>query len=221
MFEGRDLGGLNPNELTATAIQFYSFARFEFPAPTGTLYYTDRPGGYTGDLGEGSGSVTWVQWDIVFQDISNSQQTIMDVASIDIANLNNVWSALVLNIGIEMRPVLLMHVWFDLTTGAVLGKPKLYSGRMELARIKQGKCTISLIPHRSGMSQMLPGRIIEPSCGLVYGDARTCQYPGPFTGDFASCDHSRDACAKRSNLLHFGGEDLIPKDKVIWVVREA
>lgn len=217
MYEGRDLGGTP--DVDAKTVQFYNFARFDFPSPTGILRYTNKPGGYTGSLD--GGSATWTEYDFRFQDVSNSEQTIMDVSSVSIGNLNNTWSSLVLNTGIEMRPVLLLQVWFNIATGAVTGNMRLYSGRMELARYREGRFEISLIPHRYGFSQMLPGRVIGPTCGYVYGDTRTCQYPGPFTAPYDKCDHSRTACAARSNLAHFGGEDLIPKEKLVWKVRQA
>lgn len=217
MYESRDLGGTP--DLDAKTVQHYNFARFDFPSPTGTIRYTNKPGGYTGNI-DGV-SATWTEYDFRFTDISNSQQTIMDVSSISIANLNNTWSGLMLNIGIEMRPILLLQVWFNISTGATTGKMRFYSGRMEVARYQTGRVEISVVPHRYGLSQMLPGRIIGPTCGYIYGDPRTCQYPGPFTGDFESCDHSRTHCQARSNLVHFGGEDLIPKEKLIWKVRQS
>jgi hypothetical protein len=202
----RNTGTVGGAEFTKAQVRFFDFVSFTFPSPTGVIRYTNKPGGFVGNI-DGT-SQTWVEWDIKVPGLAIAQQSKLDVSWIEIGDNNDVWSSLVMNVGIETRPVTIWSAWFD-PSDALLGKFSPYYGRLDQAQIR-GKARISITPLRSGLSQLLPARIIGPICGYIYGDARTCQPPPGTTTTFPTCDHTRAACAVRSNLAHFGGFDLLP-----------
>lgn len=200
----RSLGAIATSEPAENTVKFWDFVKIDFPSPTNTLRYTNRTGGFVGDI-EGS-SQTWTEYDVKVGDLAQTQQKVLDVSWIDLANLNNVWSDLILNTGIEGRPVTIYQAWFDTDTDAKLGQFSPYYGRLDRAAYRDGRVRVAVTPDRSGFSQMLPARIIGPICGYIFKDTLTCQYVGAET----TCDHTRAACANRSNLSHFGGFDQLP-----------
>lgn len=208
----RSLGAIATSEPAETTIAFYDFVKFIFPSPTGTLRYTNKAGGFVGDI-DGS-SQTWTEYDVRVGEINQTQQRTLDVSWIDLANLNNVWSNLVLNTGIEGRPVTVYQAWFDPDTDAKLGQFSPYPGRIDRASYSKGRIKIAIAPEKSGFSQMFPARVISPICGYIFKDTATCQYVGADT----TCDHTRTACSLKSNLAHFGGFDQLPDPTkpILW-----
>lgn len=204
----RGLGGTPTSAVEARRAKFFWFVKITFPSPTGVLRYTDRPGGFVGDI-EGS-SQTWTAYDVRVGELTQTQQTVLDVSWIEIANNNNVWSTLILNTGIANRPIELWQAWFDPDTDAKSGQNSPFYGRLDKAVPVRGKFKISIVPDKSGFSQQLPARVIGPICGYIFKDTATCQYVGADT----ACDHTREACRNKSNLAHFGGFDQLPNPNV-------
>lgn len=203
----RGLGGVPSATLDGATVYFYDFVRFDFPSPTNTLRYTNKPSGFVGNID--GGSQTWVAYDMRVGAVPQSMQSILDVGWLTLQNVDNVWSDILLNKVWEFRPIYIWQGWFNPTTEAFVGNPKFYEGRTEKADYENGRVRVSFTPHRSGQNVLFPNRVIGPNCGYIFKDTETCQY----VGATVVCDHTRAACAAMaggSNLAHFGGFDLLP-----------
>lgn len=200
----RNLGTISTSTVEARRVEFFEFVKLTFPSPTGVLRYTNKTGGFVGDI-DGS-SQTWTPYDVTVGELAQTQQNVLDVSWVQFGNNNNVFSTLILNIGIENRPVTIYQAWFTPGTQTKEGQYSPYYGRLDKAVPSRGKFKISIVPDKSGFAQMLPARIIGPICGYIFKDPFTCQYVGADT----SCDHTRTACLNKTNTAHFGGLDQLP-----------
>lgn len=210
----RNLGGLATSETDKNAIKFFDFLRIDLPSPVGIVRFTNYPGGYVGDI-DGSGSQSWIPSRVSPSEISWSQQTPADVAWVDLADLENVWSTLMLNYDIEDRPAYLWQGWFNVLTGASLGNPQMWQGRTEKASRIGSYVRISLVPAQSQLSVKAPFIAILPTCQNVYKDPFTCRY----AGGIPDCDHSlggANGCEAHSNVINFNGWEEAPDKPVVW-----
>ena len=204
----RDLGGLPSADLAASRIQYQYFVRFDMPAPTGVLRYTTKRDGYTGNID--GGVATWNHYDCKVGGLAQSSQNWLEVSTVSIANLNAVWTAVALNGVLRDRPVYVWFVEFDkdnFTT--VVGKQKVFEGRIEGGRIGKRRAMLSLKPHVFPMDVVLPPWVIGPHCPYRYKGV-LCKYAGALP----TCDRTyagANGCVAHANTLNFGGARFSPK----------
>uniref|UniRef100_UPI0039787912 hypothetical protein n=1 Tax=Salmonella sp. SAL4445 TaxID=3159900 RepID=UPI0039787912 len=80
---------------------YRQFFKVAFPAPLGTLRYTNLIGGFIGN-GDGS-SQTWVYRDFVLGRVSQGVVSFTTVSWIDMANLDFVWDGYIADYGVHKR----------------------------------------------------------------------------------------------------------------------
>jgi hypothetical protein len=176
----RILGGVSVPSIQSNLISTAWFVKLEIPAGN-FVYYTDKPTGDYADPShlisgtDDSGSVTWVGYDIKVGSIVQNQTSPLDVSYVEFENLDNTWSAYLLNTGTRFRNVQIYYGWFDPVTDALLGSMKMFDGKTDEATIGT-RIHIALVPHRTPWNALLPARRYLPTCQYLYRDADTCQY---------------------------------------------
>jgi hypothetical protein len=212
----RDVGAITQADLDAENISFNDFVRIEFPSPTGTKRFTNRPGGYVGNI-DGA-SQTWDEYDVVVGRLAQGADSILDVSWVDFADVDNVFSGYAeLHNGLTYISATIFRAHFAIpddppdSPGALLDSYIVYDGRLDEAQVGT-RIRISLVPHRTSMGKPLPARLFLPGCQNEYGDEMCQRTPD---GTFPTCPKTRDACIARGNIVHFVGFDLIPKQNAV------
>jgi len=172
----RNLDGIPTSELDKNVIAFYDFFRLDMPAPTGIIRRTNYPKGYVGNI-DGT-TQTWVHSHVAVSGINWTQPRPQDVGWVDLWNFDNLWSTLLLTVGLEYRPVQIWHAQYDAATRALLGRPRLWSGRTEKIDASGPIARFSLVPSTSGLASGAPFISISAACQNVFKDPFTCNY-GP------------------------------------------
>lgn len=171
----RNLDGVATSVFDASRLSMFDFLRLDLPAPNGIIRLTNYPQGYVGDI-DGAGSQTWVHADIIPSSLNWSQVTPRNVSWVDVWNIDNVWSALLLNYDIEFKPIRLWQAWFNPDTGAIYGRPEVWQGRTDQCGTQNGiKMRLALVPSRSQLGIQAPWLICATTCQQVF-KGPFCQY---------------------------------------------
>ncbi len=173
----RNLGGLATSDVDRNPFVAYDFFRIDLESPNGIQRVTNFPQGYVGNI-DGTGSQTWRHSHVAPSSMTWSNQKPTDVSWVELWNLDNVWSTILLNYNLEYRPCSLYHAHFNPTTRALLGAPQLWLGRTDKCDVNGGIIRLSLVPDRSSFSVGAPFVMIDPSCQNVFADSFSCQYAG-------------------------------------------
>lgn len=174
----RNVDGIATARFDDAVIQLYDFLRLDLPAPNGIIRLTNYPQGYSGDI-DGAGVQSWNHADIVPSSLSWSQQTPQDVAWVEIWNIDNVWSTLILNYDVEFKPIQLWQAWLNVSTGALYGRPRMWAGRTDQPSISAGvRLRLTLVPARSQFAVTAPFITIATVCQNVFKEPNSCQYAG-------------------------------------------
>jgi hypothetical protein len=191
-----------------SVIAFEYFVKIDLGA-TGVFRYTTRQQDLTANI-DGA-ALLWSAYDVVVGNLSQAQQSPLEVSWIDIANLNNNWSALIFGATqVRLRPVTVWEVQFNPTDMiTILATPKLWEGVIDSADFDGARVRISVVPYRTTWDKNALS-IIEPRCPFDYKGPR-CQS----TSTDPLCDRTRTACAAHvggngNNVAHFGGCDWLP-----------
>lgn len=225
----RDLGSIPVSATQANEAHWYWFVRLDFPAPTGSLRYTNHPAGDKSLNIDGS-TQTWVGSDgsdLQVDRLDQSQQSILSVSAISLTNINDGTGprfTILANTnwgdgtsGMRDKVVTIWQGWFDPDTGAFLGAIKLYEGTIDNHELGP-RAMIALKPFVTLWARATPWAIPSPTCMYPYKDPLTCQYAGSEPVGESTCGKTRANCVARGNQARFGGCDLMPKpgDTVHW-----
>lgn len=199
----RSIGAITAAQLAAENIDWSYFVKWTDADGTGPFYYTDRPGGFVGNIGA-LGSQTWVETDVIVGPIPQSVQDFNVVSWIDFSNVDFSWRnrASV----IRWSDVLIFVGQFDPAAGTLIDSWKIWQGEADDA-ILGVRARISLKPEKALWAQRVCWQVPGHTCFNVFKDPLTCQYIGADT----SCRHDRDDCTGKLNTLHFNIFDLMPR----------
>lgn len=205
----RNLGGVQVATIAANVVDWSLFVRIDFPSPTGTQRFTDRPGGFTGNI-DGS-SQAWTEKSFVLGAANQSRQDVLSVSWLEFDNLDYTFQSWANTPGLRDVVVKVYAGWFN--GGSLEGAYAIYEGRFDDAEISQ-KAKITLKPHVTTWAQKILGNVLGTSCMNIFKDTATCQYVGADT----TCNFSRYACNLKGNLARFNGFDLMPHpdQKITW-----
>ncbi len=217
----RNLAGVPLSNIQANYVKFAWFVKIEIPAST-FLYYTDKDADYVdgGALINGTDAVTWSTYDVKVGTLVQNQTSPLDVSYLDIQNLDNVWSNYVLNTGTRYRSTQIYFAWFDPITDILLGSMIMFDGRTDEATMNGNRIRISLVPHRTPWTHLVPARRFIAMCQYLYKDPLTCQS----TSTDATCARTFAACGSHTGgnsatqTTRFGGFTYLPPPnfKLVW-----
>jgi hypothetical protein len=209
----RDVDGISEATFQASTVNWFYFVKIEFPAVTPfsavTLRYTQRKGGFVGDI-DGS-SQTWDEYDFKVEGLAQSHDSILEVSSINLQNTDGFWTYKMFAYGLRGRWVTVYQVWLTPSLiPTLVGKYILFQGQIDEAELTI-RAQLSLTPFRTPFAITVPGRRYSDLCGYIYKDPATCQY----VGAVPTCDRTRNGAngcnPAHANQSHFGGFDLLPK----------
>lgn len=215
----RDLGTIAVVDTESSIIETRYFIKIDFPAPTGTIYLTNKPCGKTGliNLAVGGPAQNWKEFPMEVGPLDESQQHMQSVSWIKFANADSVVNGFAAkqfttwkrNPGISGVAVTVYVGQFNPQTQAFLGAYQKYSGKFGGGEYDLW-AQITLQPNDTTWSKMFPWAMTGPNCVAEYRDPETCAYAGAEPVGEDRCDHSRGACQRRANERNFLGFDLVP-----------
>lgn len=158
----------------ASVLKFATFMRLDMPAPNGIIRMTNLPGGAVLDI---DGSVqTWNHYSVRMGDLAWGQTRPVDVLWVELWNLDNVFSTLLLNYDMEYKPAHLWQGWFNPTTGALLAGVRMWRGRTDRVQASGGAVRVSLVAENSSLGVTAPFIELRPSCQNIFTDPFSCKY---------------------------------------------
>lgn len=221
----RALGTIPSTVLDDNVVSRFYFVRMDFRTdPPGIVAFCNKPGGLTANIGDtlngvSGGSRTWVETDFRVQNLSQTQNNILEVSAIDFANgtpggnaLDGYWSNLLQVYGLREQSVGVYVVWFDVTDDSILGTYQIYAGQINETAIRT-RANLSLTPFTTPHSVIVPGGEYSSTCINFYKD-EFCQY----AGGLGTCERTMTDCIAHDNLIHFTGFPFLPAPNttLIW-----
>jgi hypothetical protein len=210
----RTLGSITDAILTANEVEYWAFVKLILPAPIGTLRFTDRPGGFVGNV-DGT-SQTWVEVDVTHGPIRQSRQDIMIVNWVQFANLDFTWTNYALQYGLRNRQITIYTGWFD-SVGAFVGSVNLFEGLTDEADCSD-YCRLVLKPFSPPWDYKIPPAKMGGRCINDYRNPMDCQYAGAEPVGQVTCGKTRQHCRDRGNEININIYDDMPPDgqEITW-----
>ena len=197
------------SELTLGEQIVFDFVKIEFPTPIGTLYLTNRPEGYIGNI-DGV-SRNWTEVSFSYSPISQSTNELFQVTWISFPNLDNTWDNYNYSVGVRNVVVTLYKARWKAETGAFLGAYFYYRGRMNDGEFGV-EAKINLKPYINP-NQEAPYGKIGGRCTNDFMNPLDCQYP--YTAGL-TCEKTRAACRAYGNEININiYDDLISANETI------
>lgn len=191
---------------TSAEVEEWSFLKITLPAPHETLRFTDRPGGYTGEIVNG-GSQIWVETDFDNGPFSLSSQQVLVVNWIKFANTDGFWSTIGQEVTIRGIPIVAYKGNFNIDTGNLEEAYIEYLGTLDEAEFKE-EATFTIKPHDTPWSSLVLYNKLAAKCINDFMNPEDCQFP--YTPGL-TCAKTRAACREYENEEHINIYDDLPK----------
>jgi len=208
----RDVGAIPLEYFSRPHPNPKDFVRIDLPAGPGTLRYTEMPRGFTGSI-DGTPQA-WSYFDFRITGLAVGADKPLSAPTLSLSNVDNYWGILARTYGIRRAPVTIYFAAFD-DTGALIDSYPSWVGRLSAHRAGK-RLQVSLSPYTAQMAHSSPSESIGKICGYLYKDPDTCQYAGAEPVGQVTCNHTRNNCGARGNLLNWGGEDKMPDPNVTF-----
>ena len=162
------------------------------------------------------GGITYDPVGFSFDPVKYSMANIVDKVTIQIDNLDSVFSALFVGSTVQGSPTILYTAIFDSAHAVVGDLVTLFEGEIDSWTIDEAMAKITVTSILSHWSQKTYSKY-SPSCRWnVFGttDYDECNYTGASTW----CDRTHSRCVALNNTTNFGGYRWLPSivDKDIW-----
>lgn len=206
----RTLGDITEAILAANEYEEWDFIKIEMPSPVGTLRFTNRPGGYEGNI---DGDINdWAEVDYTHGPLSQSSQNILVVTWIQFANIDYTWTNYALQYGIRNRITTLYTGVWNPVDDSFVDSYISYNGTLDAGDFGV-TAKISLKPHHTPWYSPVPRGKMEGRCINTYRDPMDCQYTGaePTSPVQLTCGYTRFDCRLRGNELNINIYDDMPK----------
>jgi hypothetical protein len=198
----RDISPITQAILENELQEYWDFVKITFPSPIGILRYTDRPGGYTGNI---DGTVqTWTETIFSFGGINQSYGNLNKVDWIVFADLTSLFKGLIYNPGIKNRLVSLYTGRWNVSTNALIKAYPIFEGKINDGE-GEDEVRLSL---KSGFEDIkIPYAKMGGRCLNDFMNPLDCQYP--YTAGL-TCAKTRAACAAYGNEININIYDDMP-----------
>lgn len=207
----RDVGATPAGDFTSAIVYPFRFVKIAFPAPTPTRYFTDKPGGWTGNLGDGSGAVAWSEYAVSLVGFSEGRDSSSQVTMLEFGNANGDWTTLEATPGLADVPV---DIWIGRfsAAGALLGAYRRTRGLFGGYTLTDS-LRIEVVPDGEAWASEIP-ILMTASCSAPFKDAELCGYAGAAT----TCARTIEACTALSNQANFLGliNAIPPGTEISW-----
>lgn len=215
MAQLRTLGGVVPSSLQNRIIRYWYFSVLEMPSPLGNLYYTQKPDGYTGVIGN-LGSQTWTPMDFRLSGIAQGREDLLSASAIEFPNGDGTFTDWFHLYGFRGRVCSIYLGWFY-PDGTLEGSFRLYKGKIDENEITLW-ARMSLESSGQYWEKKIPPFKMGPLCINPYKDTYTCRYAGAEPGTEVTCYKTRKNCSDRGNLINFNGFDMLPPEgtEISW-----
>lgn len=172
----RNLGSIPTAALQAGCVEHWDFFRVD--AST-TLYFTDRPGGFVGDIGDGSGSQTWVgEKGLDAAAVTQADAVPEALDSVNMSDVDYFWTNFILTAasGVWDIPVELRVGWFQ-ADGSFFDSYADFGGYIDGISIHDFVATIALKAQDTAHNRSVPAlRYSYPAFPLLAPPDYTVQF---------------------------------------------
>lgn len=202
----RDIGSLVPSDLDIEEIEYWEFIKIVLEEDT--LFFTNRPGGYTGVIGDNSTQV-WEEYEISHGPLKQTMQSVLAVVSVTFPNIDFTWTNYAYTQGLRNKQVSIYTAWFDISTSLIIDSYITYEGRIDDGELDE-VARLSLKPFFTPWDQPVPFTRIGGKCINDYRNPDDCQYAGAEPVGQVTCGKTRQHCRDRGNEAHINIYDDLP-----------
>jgi hypothetical protein len=207
----RNVGGVPTSDFSAGTVRPFIFYRIDFPSPTPARRYTNKPGGFTGNI-DGLGSFPWSEYAIDITAFSEGRDSTSNVTAIEIGNAGGEWYVLEASPGFADVPVDIWIGRFDSTATTLLGsyrRTRGVFGSYDLAETLQ----IEIVPEAAAWVTDVPIEM-GAACSAPFKHPELCTYAGTDT----TCLRTLADCTSKGNQAQFLGLALgiPPGTEISW-----
>jgi len=191
--------------------QITLFNLLQFTVGTTTYRYTDCEVPITYAV-DGTAEVTFQPRAFSFDNVSYSDNDIVDSVSIRVDNLDSVLTSLFLDNVIAEEECILYLILFN-DDNSILGVQQLFNGMINDFTLDESELTMTVTSIFTKWNQM-SGSKHPTQCRWKVFKGVECQYAGAET----ECDRGYTRCDELSNTVNFGGFRWLPpiEDEKIW-----